>query len=77
MYCETENSTGERTFQHYTSKEALIMCGFNLGNNGCCWILILILLFSVCGGNNGISTQNDGCGCGCGNNNNNGCGCGC
>ncbi len=60
------------------------MSCFNLGGNGCCWILILILLMNVCGGNNGYNTANnggcgcggnDGCGCGCGNNN--GCGCGC
>ncbi|MCH5203753.1 MAG: hypothetical protein J1F03_03340 [Oscillospiraceae bacterium] len=50
------------------------MSCFNLGGNGCCWILILILLFNVCGGNCG-NNGND-CGCGCGNNNNN-CGCGC
>ena len=53
------------------------MSCFNLGGNGCCWILILILLMNVCGGN-GTAYANDG-GCGCGNNGcgNNGCGCGC
>ena len=52
------------------------MCGLNFGNNGCCWILILILLFSVCGNNSGVGGVNDSnCGCGCGNNNNNNCCC--
>lgn len=54
-------------------------CGCNNtreGNNGCCSLIWLIILFSICGNNN------DGCGCGCGNgmslfnNNNDGCGCG-
>lgn len=45
------------------------------GNNSCIWIIVLILLFTCCGGNcGGLSTQSNegGCGCGC---NNNGCGC--
>lgn len=52
-------------------------CGCNNtreGNNGCCSLIWLIILFSICG-------NNDGCGCGGGmglfNNNNDGCGCGC
>lgn len=53
-------------------------CGCNNtreGNNGCCSLIWLIILFSICGNNN------DGCGCG-GNNglslfNNNDGGCGC
>lgn len=43
------------------------------GNNSCIWIIVLILLFTCCGGNCGVSTQSNegGCGCGC----NSGCGC--
>ncbi|MCM1040277.1 MAG: chorion class high-cysteine HCB protein 13 [Roseburia sp.] len=50
-------------------------CGCNNtreGNNGCCSLIWLIILLSVCGNNN------DGCGCGNGislfNNNGDGCG---
>ncbi len=54
-------------------------CGCNNtreGSNGCCSLIWLIILFSICGNNN------DGCGCGGSgfglfNNNNDGCGCGC
>ncbi|MBD5520419.1 MAG: chorion class high-cysteine HCB protein 13 [Lachnospiraceae bacterium] len=54
-------------------------CGCNNtreGNNGCCSLIWLIILFSICGNNN-----NDGCGCGgsgislFNNNNDGGCGC--
>ncbi len=39
------------------------MSCFNFGGNNCCWIIILILLFCVCGnGNNGCATND------CGNN---------
>lgn len=55
-------------------KEDIVMSCFNFGGNGCCWILILILLFSCCGGNGTAYANND---CGCGNSCNNGCGCGC
>ena len=50
------------------------MSCFNFGGNGCCWILILILLFGCCGNNGTAYANND---CGCGNSCNNGCGCGC
>lgn len=40
------------------------MCWGN-GNNGCIWLIIIIVLLFSCG--------NNGCGCGCGNND---CGCG-
>ncbi len=50
------------------------------GNNGCIWVIILILLFACggCGcGNNAGGCCNNGCGndCGCNNGCNNGCGC--
>lgn len=52
-------------------------CGCNNtreGNNGCCSLIWLIILLSICGNNN------DGCGCGGSgfglfNNNDGGCGC--
>lgn len=55
-------------------------CGCNNtreGNNGCCSLIWLIILFSICGNNN-----DGGCGCGGNNglslfNNNNDGGCGC
>ena len=46
------------------------MCGCD-GNNGCWWIIILIVLF-VCCGCGGYGNCGGGCGC-----NNNGSGCGC
>lgn len=49
------------------------------GNNGCIWVIILILLFACggCGNNAGVCCNNNGCGndCGCNNGCNNGCGC--
>ena len=44
-------------------KEDIIMSCFNFGGNNCCWIIILILLFCVCG-NNG---SDNACGNNCGN----------
>ncbi len=45
------------------------MSCFNFGGNNCCWILILILLFCVCGnGGNNACVSND-----CGNNCNSCC----
>lgn len=53
----------EAEFQKSTFKEDIIMSCFNFGGNNCCWIIILILLFCVCGnGNNGCATND------CGNN---------
>lgn len=45
------------------------MCNF-LGNNSCSWIILLVIIWVACSGNNG---------CGCNNNNNCGCNndCGC
>jgi len=61
MYYETEASKGGRGFR-IIFKEDIIMSCFNFGGgNSCCWIIILILLFCVCG--NG----NNGCDNGCGN----------
>lgn len=60
------------------------MCFSNGNDNGCLWIILIIILFSCCGcGNNNWGGNNWGCGCGCNNcgcNNcgcNNNCGCGC
>ncbi len=44
------------------------MSCFNFGGNSCCWIIILILLFCVCGNGNSGSICDNGCG-------NNNCGC--
>lgn len=41
------------------------MCNF-LGNNSCSWIILLVIIWVACSGNN------NGCGCGCAANN---CGC--
>ena len=47
------------------------MC--NNGFGGCSWIIILIILFLVCG--NGWGGYGNGCGCNDGCGCNNGCGC--
>lgn len=45
------------------------------GGNCCSWIIILLVLFCFCGGDNGAyMPNNNGCGCGnCGCQNNCGC----
>jgi len=62
MYYETEASKGSGGFR-IIFKEDIIMSCFNFGGNNCCWIIILILLFCVCG-NNG---SDNACGNNCGN----------
>ncbi len=44
------------------------MCGFN-GNNCCTWIILILVILFVCGGNDCGNNYNNGCGC------SNNCGC--
>ena len=45
------------------------MCNM-FGNNSCSWIILLVIIWVACCGNNGNSCNNN---CGCAND----CGCGC
>lgn len=46
-------------------------CGCGFGGNSCTWIIILLIIWVVCGG--GLGGNNCGCGDGCGSNSNCGC----
>ena len=51
------------------------------GNNGCLWLIIILIILFACNGSGFGCGNNCGCGCNCGCNNNcgcdNNCGCGC
>ena len=42
------------------------MCNNNFFGGNMCWIIILLILFCGCGGQNALPANN--CGCGCDNN---------